>query len=283
MEKNPLMDDLDRFLMKLDQQDDQETPLPQEGLPHPATAGEEAERPTLHLYYVDEEELLPPPGPNPLPNEGQAGPASPPPQPTAPETGPVVSPRLISLDRHLLMTFALIAVLGLVGGLVWCWVTLWFAPSATLTLVPERTMITAPLRVTVMAGGTATAAQGQVPGRKLSTLTLSQERTVPTTGMGHQEAQAAHGWVTFYNALPTEQMIPAGTLLVGADGVQVVTEQDAGPTGWVACDQWSSECSSPRHNHGSLRQHRSPRSLRPLLSAGCLCAEPHWLYGWTEC
>jgi len=39
--------------------------------------------------------------------------------------------------------------------------------------------------------------------------------------------QAAHGLVTFYNAFPVSQTIPAGELLTGADGVEIVTNEDA--------------------------------------------------------
>jgi hypothetical protein len=66
-----------------------------------------------------------------------------------------------------------------------------------------------------------------VAGRLLSPFTLSQEQVVPTTGTGQQQAQAARGTITLYNALPQAQIVAAGTLLVGADGVQVVTEEDA--------------------------------------------------------
>lgn len=56
---------------------------------------------------------------------------------------------------------------------------------------------------------------------------MTQARTVPTTGTGHQDAKAAQGFITFYNAAPSPQTVTAGTLLTGADGVQVVTDQDA--------------------------------------------------------
>jgi hypothetical protein len=96
-----------------------------------------------------------------------------------------------------------------------------------MTIVPRSQVVTAPATLSVLLTGAVHPEQGQVPGRRLSPLTLSQDQTVPTSGTGHQQARAARGWVTFYNALPAEQTVPAGTLLVGADGVQVVTEQDA--------------------------------------------------------
>jgi hypothetical protein len=101
-----------------------------------------------------------------------------------------------------------------------------FAPSATVTIIPTSTQITTTRTVTIVSSN-ANAAQQQVPGRLLDTITLSQAQTVPATGTGHQQAQAAHGFITFYNALPTPQTIAAGELLTGADGVEVVTLQDA--------------------------------------------------------
>src|SRR5579883_3246322 len=80
---------------------------------------------------------------------------------------------------------------------------------------------------------TVTTGQGQptrppiIPGRELAAITMSQAATAPTTGTAHQDAQAARGAITFYNAAPVEQTVNAGTLLTGADGIQIVTEQDA--------------------------------------------------------
>src|SRR5260370_1175665 len=91
---------------------------------------------------------------------------------------------------------------------------------------PPTVKITMTRTITVIPAH-ANAAQQQIPGRPLATITLSQAKTVPTTGRGHEPAQAAHGLVTFYNALPAPQTIPAGELLTGADGVAVVTLQDA--------------------------------------------------------
>jgi hypothetical protein len=89
-----------------------------------------------------------------------------------------------------------------------------FEPSATVTIIPAVTTVT-------------TTSTIQVPGRVLAPLTLTQARSDQTTGIGHQEAAAAHGLVTFYNALPQAQTVPAGELLTGNDGVEVVTDQAA--------------------------------------------------------
>jgi hypothetical protein len=87
-------------------------------------------------------------------------------------------------------------------------------PTATVIIIPSVTTIT-------------TTSTIEVEGRTLASLTLTQARTDQTTGTGHQDAQTAHGIVTFYNALPSPQTIPAGELLTGSDGVQVITDQIA--------------------------------------------------------
>jgi hypothetical protein len=101
-----------------------------------------------------------------------------------------------------------------------------FAPLATVTIIPISARITTTRTVTIVSSN-ANAAQQQVPGRLLDTITLSQAKIVPATGTGYQQAQAAHGFITFYNALPAPQIIPAGEMLTGADGVEVVTLQQA--------------------------------------------------------
>jgi hypothetical protein len=58
-------------------------------------------------------------------------------------------------------------------------------------------------------------------------MTLSQATTVPTSGTGHQDATPTHGLLIFYNGLPVEQTISAGTLLTSSTGIQVVTNEDA--------------------------------------------------------
>ncbi len=50
---------------------------------------------------------------------------------------------------------------------------------------------------------------------------------MPTTGTGHAPARVGEGTVTFYNAAPYSQTVAAGTLLTGADGVEIVTDAPA--------------------------------------------------------
>ena len=99
-----------------------------------------------------------------------------------------------------------------------------FAPEATITIVPNTQQIRTTTRITVTTGR---ATGTQLQGRALAAITMNQARTVATTGEGHQDAKAGQGYITFYNAAPYPQTVPAGTLLTGADGIQVVTDQDA--------------------------------------------------------
>jgi hypothetical protein len=64
-------------------------------------------------------------------------------------------------------------------------------------------------------------------GRVLHPITLSQSQTAPTTGHGHQDARAATGSITFYNGQLQSVFIPAGTILTGDDGAQIITDADA--------------------------------------------------------
>src|SRR3989440_3035038 len=87
--------------------------------------------------------------------------------------------------------------------------------SVTVTIIPKSQAINTTQTLTT------------VQSRVLPLLTLSKTQTVNATGKRHQDATAALGTVTFYNGLFTSQEVPAGTLLTGADGVQIVTDQAA--------------------------------------------------------
>jgi hypothetical protein len=87
-------------------------------------------------------------------------------------------------------------------------------PGATITILTTQTPIT-------------THATLSLPAHHLTPLVFSQTQTINTTGHGHQPATQARGYVTFYNSLTQPQTIDAGTLLVGADNEQVVTNEPA--------------------------------------------------------
>jgi hypothetical protein len=86
-------------------------------------------------------------------------------------------------------------------------------PIATVTIFPK--------------GRTVTLSGTLQLGRLLSPITLSQSAITKTTGKGHQDARSARGTITFYNGSFTGQTLPAGTVLTGADGVQMTIDQDA--------------------------------------------------------
>ncbi len=115
----------------------------------------------------------------------------------------------------LLATLALVAVLVVLPML---------APVATITIIPVSHQVMVTSNVTVVTGQ-ADASQQQITGRSLSSVNMQQSKTLPTTGKGHQDAQVAHGMVTFYNAAPIVQTLPAGTLLTGKSGVTVATDE----------------------------------------------------------
>jgi hypothetical protein len=94
-----------------------------------------------------------------------------------------------------------------------------FTPTATITIIPQQQSLTT---TAIFPIGTS---PGDVQGRVVPALTLSQSQTVQATGRGHQDARSASGTLTFYNGSFAAQTIDAGAVYTGADGVQVVTEQ----------------------------------------------------------
>lgn len=86
------------------------------------------------------------------------------------------------------------------------------APSVTITLVP-------------LSRHTSLTTQLAVPTRPLAPVTLSRSESAPTTGHGHHAATLARGLLTFYNGSFVPVTVPAGTVLMGSDGVQVRTDQ----------------------------------------------------------
>jgi len=129
-------------------------------------------------------------------------------------------------QRRLHLAVLLFLMLSLVGALVGyaVLIPLW-TPSANITIVTASQHLTTTSTVQLVTNGTADPMKQQLAGRALSTITMSQQKTIPTTGTTRQDAQAAHGLITFYNAAPYIQTIEVGTLLIGTDGIQVLTDQ----------------------------------------------------------
>jgi hypothetical protein len=86
-------------------------------------------------------------------------------------------------------------------------------PIATITIIPKSQ--------TVTLAGTLQL------GRVLNPFTISQSQTTPTTGKGHQDAKTATGYITLYNGQFQSVFIAAGTILTGASGLPISTNQDA--------------------------------------------------------
>jgi hypothetical protein len=87
-------------------------------------------------------------------------------------------------------------------------------PAATISILTTQT-------------GISTYATISIPAHPVPPFSFTQTVTTQTTGHGHQRATQARGSVTFYNSLTQPQTISAGTLLIGTDHEQVVTEQTA--------------------------------------------------------
>ena len=131
----------------------------------------------------------------------------------------------------LLSAGLLLLVLLLLTGMGMLWdsgplAPLLFRPTATITLVPTRVDRKATLVITAVTG-MPYAAQHEVAARFLSATSPVLVASGQATGTAHVLATPAHGTLTLYNAATYTQTIAAGTVLTGADGVQVVTDAPA--------------------------------------------------------
>ncbi len=87
------------------------------------------------------------------------------------------------------------------------------SPTATVTIIPKSQQITVTSTIQL--------------GRIIPPITLTQSQTAPTTGKGHQDARNAIGSITFYNGELNSVTVAAGTFLTGANGIPIMTDQDA--------------------------------------------------------
>ena len=166
----------------------------------------------------------------PLSDDEQSEPPAPAPTTEPHTTAPPVQRTRRSPSMHprlLVLMVALVAVLSaLIGMDIGAVLPPLFAPSATVTVTTTSQHMTTTNTVELVTSGLVNPTKHQVPGRALPALTMSRHKRVATTGIGHQDATAAHGMLTLYNSATYSQNVSAGTLVVGADGTQLVTETD---------------------------------------------------------
>jgi hypothetical protein len=93
-------------------------------------------------------------------------------------------------------------------------------PTVTITLVPIQKELG--LRAEILA--VSNPGPNEILSHLLAPITISESKTTPATGRGHQNAQIARGTITFYNGSFTSQNVPRGTQLTGKDGANVVTD-----------------------------------------------------------
>jgi hypothetical protein len=123
-----------------------------------------------------------------------------------------------------LLLFMLLFFTGM--GMLWDFgplAPLLFRSTATVTIVPTRVDRRATLMITAVTG-MPDAEQQEVAARFVSATSPVRKASGQATGVEHIPATAAWGTLTFYNAATYTQTIAAGTVLTGADGVQVVTD-----------------------------------------------------------
>ncbi len=133
-------------------------------------------------------------------------------------------------NRWYLSCVALLLLLALLlfTGMATLWDSgplspLLFRPTATVTIVPTRLDRLATLVINAVTG-TPDAARHEIEARFVSATSPVQKASGQATGIAHVPAIPAWGNVTFYNAATYPQTIAAGTVLTGADGVRVVTD-----------------------------------------------------------
>jgi len=192
----------------------------------------EQERSTLHVYILNrplEELLAEQMGDKIVESDEElvSGEASIPASETSSQFSHIF-PRSTRLRAQRYIVILLLAVVTLLGAGVSIATAIMIvqAPSVSITLIPAQKEVTTTTSIGVTLGE-PDKTRHEIQGRLLSSLTLGQTRTVLATGTGYEEARAAHGSITFYNAQPSVQVVPAGTLLAGVDGVQIVTDQNA--------------------------------------------------------
>jgi hypothetical protein len=93
--------------------------------------------------------------------------------------------------------------------------------SATITITPDHK----PLQKNYAISAVEEPDTNQVHLRVLPAATEQQTKAIPASGKGQIAALSAQGILTFYNRLDSAQDLPAGTILTGPDGIQIITKE----------------------------------------------------------
>ena len=126
------------------------------------------------------------------------------------QPAPVTMQQDSFLSTYVFVCCSLFLILSTLTFQLFCIVN---PPIATITILPKSQQVT--------LSGTLQL------GRLLQPITISQSQTTPATGKGHQSAKAATGCITLYNGQFQSVTIAAGTIITGADGTAIITDQDA--------------------------------------------------------
>ncbi|GCE12955.1 serine/threonine protein kinase [Tengunoibacter tsumagoiensis] len=100
------------------------------------------------------------------------------------------------------------------------------SPQTTITLTPASQTIQQSYLLTAQAN--PNPQKNQLAGRTLTASSSSQPQTIKASGHKQTPGVAAKGTLTFLNGSFTNiQTVPAGTIFIGKDGVQVTNDTDA--------------------------------------------------------
>jgi hypothetical protein len=147
-----------------------------------------------------------------------------------PSLSPVINlgqnPYLTHKDRRgWLLAIPIVLLLLLIGFFVYRpLLDLIFVPSATVTITPVSKDLKKIYAITALQN--PDPLQRQVQARFLYAASPVQSQMVNATGTGTTPGAQAIGQLTFYNEQVRPQLLPAGTVIVDAKGVQIVTDTD---------------------------------------------------------
>ncbi|EFH80936.1 baseplate J/gp47 family protein [Ktedonobacter racemifer] len=144
---------------------------------------------------------------------------------------PASPPRRKHRRTRALLVALLLALFLLIGGSMLS-VFVGFGPlarlfpgsSASVTITPEKRIFKNVYAISAITW-VPDPTLHQVAAHFISVTTSPHTKTVQTSGRGMIQATNALGLLTFYNALPYSQNIPAGTIFADKKGIQVATDE----------------------------------------------------------